>query len=115
VIGVCYMLAAVALLAIGLSTFLAVVAFKAWNKAAEMTQLAEKRGAELDERRLTEANDATKTALDAEKNQERRGDVLEKGIADASKPDDPADGLQRLQELSTPAVPGRPDPSRPKR
>ncbi len=104
-IAVCIILASGLVLALGLSTFLAVVAFTAWNKAADSVRAYERKEAELDALRTANANASIEVAVAAEKKQEQRGDALEKEVVDVEKHADPAAGIDRLRDAGA-------DPSR---
>ena len=98
-IGLCYLLGAIALLALSSCGGLIAMLFVTMNRAADAARVADKRLAELDDHKLRDANASTETAVAAERAQERRGDILE---SDASKPDvDPAHALQRLHDIGT--------------
>jgi hypothetical protein len=108
VIGVVYVLAAAIVALAGLSVYLAVTAITNGKGWADSRELAAQRAGllELAAEKMREANDATKTAVDAEKVQETRANTNEKEVADAQVAADPAGALGRLRELSDAADPG---------
>lgn len=82
----------------GLCSFLAIKLVLGMNSAADARELAAQRTGEVKAagEKIAEANASTQTAVTAEKTQEKRGDALEKELADVPTTTPGATGLDRL-------------------